>query len=138
MAQTARPGVDTPARRPPVHRSAADRRMRWLLRLPEDAPRVSIFEAQTAFGRSLAISAVRCTLTYVVIPLLGPVLGLSGVLGPILGLALGAISIVAIVVATRRLFAADHKWRWPYTFIGGGIIVLLLIGEVVDVQGLLS
>jgi hypothetical protein len=119
-------------------RSAADRRVRRLLRLPEDAPRVSIFAAQSAFGRSIAISATRCLLTYVALPLLGPVVDLSGGVGPILGLLLGFVSMVAIVVAARRFFAADHKWRWGYLWIGSGIFVLLIVQTVVDVGSLIS
>ncbi|MPY93209.1 MAG: hypothetical protein GEV08_09125 [Acidimicrobiia bacterium] len=119
-------------------RSANDRRMRRLLRLPEGGPRVSVFAAQSAFSRSIAISATRCLLTYVFIPLLGPLLGLTGSVGPILGLVLGAVSMVAIVASTRRFFAADHKWRWGYATIGGAIFVLLAVQAVVDLAGLAS
>jgi len=118
-------------------RSAADRRVRRLLRLPEDAPKVSIIDAQSAFGRSIAISATRCLLTYVALPLLGPVLDLSGAVGPILGLLLGFVSMVAIVIAARRFFAADHKWRWGYLTIGGGIFILLIASAGVDIAALI-
>jgi hypothetical protein len=119
-------------------RSAADRRARRLLRLPEDAPRVSIMDAQRAFSRSIWISASRCLLTYVFLPILGPLLGLSGAVGPVFGLVLGAVSMVAIVFATRRFFAADHRWRWAYAGIGGAVFVLLIIQAVVDVVALVS
>jgi len=111
--------------------------MRRLLRLPEDAPRVSIFEAQSLFGKSIAISAVRCLITYVLVPVLGPVIKLSGAVGPVVGLVIGIVSAVAIVVAIRRFFAADHKWRWGYTAIAGGILVLLAFQAVVDLAALL-
>ena len=94
-------------------RGAADRVARRILRLPVDAPRESIFGTESVFGRSIAISAVRCLITYVFLPLLAPVLKVSGTLGPVLGLVLGAVSMVAIVVSKRRFFAADHKYRWP-------------------------
>jgi hypothetical protein len=111
--------------------------VRKLLRLPEDAPRASILSAQSAFGSSIAISATRCLVTYVALPLLGPVVDLSGAVGPILGLLLGLVSMVAIVVAARRFFAADHKWRWGYLTIGGGIFVLLIVQAVVDIAALI-
>lgn len=130
--------VTAPIAAPTPVRSPADRRMRRLLRLPEDGPRVSIMDAQNAFSRSIAISAARCLLTYVLLPLLGPVLGLSGALGPILGITLSLVSMVAIVAATRRFFAADHKWRWGYTFIGGGIFVLVAVQLVIDVGHLIT
>jgi hypothetical protein len=130
--------VSLPADGAPRARSGADLRMRRLLRLPEDGPRVSIFEAQRAFGRSIALSATRCMLTYVMIPLLGPLLGLSGAVGPVVGLALGAVSMIAIVMATRRFFAADHKWRWWYAGVGGVILVLLAVQAVIDIVALVD
>jgi hypothetical protein len=119
-------------------RSAADRRMRRLLRLPVDAPRQSIFDAESVFGRSIMISAVRCMVTYVFLPLLAPVIKVSGAFGPLLGLALGAVSMVAIVISMRRFFAADHKWRWGYAAVGAGIFVLLVVAGVYDIVNLFS
>ena len=117
-------------------RSDADRRMRRLLRLPEDAPRASLFAAQQAFHRSVFISAARCLFTYVFLPVLGPVVGFTGNVGPVLGLVVGTVSMVAIVAATRRFFAADHRWRWRYTAIGSAIIVLLVVQAVIDLSDL--
>jgi hypothetical protein len=122
----------------PVQRTPADRRMRRLLFLPEDAPKVSIIDAQNAFSKGIAISAVRCLFTYIFLPLLRPLVDLSGGVGPVLGLAIGAISAVAIIVAMRRFFAADHKWRWGYATIGGGILVLVSVQGVVDLRTLFS
>jgi hypothetical protein len=112
--------------------------MRRLLRVPAHGPRGSVFAAQSAFSRSIAISASRCLLTYVLIPLLGPVVGLTGSVGPVLGLALGAVSMVAIVASMRRFFAADHRFRWGYAAVGGGIFVLLVVQAAIDVAHLLS
>jgi hypothetical protein len=120
----------------PVTRSPADRRMRRLLRLPVDGPRASLVDVHNAFSRSIAISATRCLLTYVLLPLLAPVLHVSGGLGPVLGLLIGAVSMVAIVAATRRFFAADHRWRWGYVVIGGAIFVMLIVQAAVDVADL--
>jgi len=36
----------------------------------------------------------------------------------------------------RRFFAADHKYRWPYAAVGGGILVLLVVAAVSDVASL--
>lgn len=110
--------------------------MRRLLRVPEDGGRCSVAEAQSAFSRSVFISAARCLLTYIVLPILGPVLGLTGSVGPTLGLAVGAVSVVAIVASMRRFFAADHRWRWRYTAIGGSILVLLFVQAVIDIADL--
>jgi hypothetical protein len=130
--------MTTPATLPAPARSDADRRMRRLLRLPEDAPRGSILGAQNAFSRSIAISAVRCLLTYIVVPLVGVGAGVSGTVAPAVGLVLGVVSMVAIVFAMRRLFAADHRWRWWYAWIGGAVFVFLIAGTGVDIAALVT
>lgn len=125
------PVVERPAR----PGAPADVVMRRLLRIPEDGARTSVAAARSAFTTSLAFTTVRCLLTYIVLPVLGPVLGLTGTVGPLLGLAVGAVSAVAIVVSMRRFWGADHRMRWGYTAIGGAILVLLVVqaaGDVVD------
>ena len=59
--------------------------MRKLLRLPVDAPRQSIMGTESVFGKSIAISGLRCTLTYVVLPLLAPIFNLTGASLPVIG-----------------------------------------------------
>ncbi|MDQ3945537.1 MAG: hypothetical protein M3357_10385 [Actinomycetota bacterium] len=119
-------------------RSDADCAMRRVLHLPEGNPRASRAAAQQAFSRSVWISAARCLLTYIVLPVLGPIVGFSGRVGPVLGLAVGTVSMVAIVVSIRRFFAADHRWRWRYTAIGGSILVLLVVQAVIDITDLVG
>lgn len=132
--------ASTVARAPrlPSVRSPWDRRARRILRLEPDGARGSLRGANEAASRSILISATRCTITYVLLPILGPAVGLAGVAGPILGLFLSAVSIVAIVYAARRFFDGDHRWRWPYAFVGSGIIVLLLVQSAIDVATLIT
>jgi hypothetical protein len=118
--------------------SPADRRVRQVLRIPDAETTGSLTGAQNAFSRSIAVSAVRCLLTYVTLPLLGPVLGVSGTVGPWLGLTLGLISMIAIVAAVRRLFAANHRWRWGYTVFGGAVFVLLIVQGAIDISSLVG
>ena len=123
---------------PPAERSPADRVMRRILRLPPDEPRQSIFGTESIFGKSIAVSAVRCLITYVFLPLLAPIVNMSGTVGPIVGLIVGAVSIVAIVISMRRFFAADHKWRWYYAAVGIAILIALVLAGVVDIVNLTS
>lgn len=116
----------------------ADALMRRLLRVPADGRRGDAASARSAFGTSLLVSTVRCMLTYVILPVLGPVLGITGAVGPVLGFVVGAVSVVAIVVSMRRFWAAEHKMRWHYTALGAGILVLLAFQAVVDVRALLG
>ena len=85
---------------------------------------------------TLALVAVVCLLTYVLLPLLKPVIDLSGGVGPVLGLVIGAVSATAIVFSMRRFWRANHRMRWAYTVVGGGILVLLAIQAVGDIAAL--
>jgi hypothetical protein len=122
----------------PPARSAADLRMRRALRIPDDGPRGSAKGAENAFSTSVLISAVRCLLTYLVLPIVGPVVGLAGNVGPAVGLVIGVVSGVAIVASMRRFFRADHRWRWRYSAVGGAILVFLVVSAVVDVARLVA
>jgi hypothetical protein len=33
---------------------------------------------------------------------------------------------------------ANHRWRWVYTAVGGGILVLLAVAAIVDVATLVG
>jgi multisubunit Na+/H+ antiporter MnhE subunit len=111
--------------------------MRKVLRIADDGPRGSIMGAQNALSGSIAISGIRCIFTYILIPLVGPVVGLGGS-APVLGLALGAVSTVFIVMSMRRFFAADHKWRWGYASVGMALIVLVIVQSAFDIAQLLG
>jgi hypothetical protein len=114
--------------------SAADAFMRRLLRVPDTASPGSA--AESVFGASLLVSTIRCLLTYVVLPILKPVVDLSGGVGPVLGLVLGAVSATAIVFSMRRFVAARHRWRWGYIAVGTAILVLLIVQAYGDVRAL--
>jgi hypothetical protein len=120
-------------------RSPADQRMRRLLRLPVDAPPARLMGgAHTVVSRSIAVSAIRCTLTYLVVPIIGPLMGLWDTIGPGVGITLSVLSAVAILAGVRRFFAADHAWRWKYTALAGVVLVFVAVQLVVDVGALLG
>jgi hypothetical protein len=121
----------------PPQRSAADLAMLRFLRINPDAPPKSIFGSENAFGKSIAVSAMRCTVTYLLLPLLAPIVDLThGVTKPIVGLLLGAISMTAIALSMRRFFASNHKWRWGYSIVGGSIFVALAVMALFDLREL--
>lgn len=132
-----------PAPAPP--RSAADVAVRRLLRISDAQPRMKEAELRSAFSRSILVSAVRCILTYLVIPFLLVPLGLASGVGPVIGVPFGVVAIVFNVKSIRRFWRADHKWRWAYTAIGTTVIAMLVVlvaldlGELVaDVSDLLA
>ena len=106
--------------------------------MPVDRPRASRADANRAFSTSILVSAIRCILTYIVLPFVAPILGIAKDVGPWLGIAIGVAAIVCNVLSMRRFFAADHKWRWAYALIGSTVIVLLVVLMASDVAELLS
>ena len=93
-------------------------------------------KAERTFSISLLVSAVRCTLTYVLIPWVFPILGWRRAWARWSVCVIGTAAIVANLVSIRRFHRADHRWKWPMTAINGGIIVLLVILVVVDAANL--
>ncbi len=90
-------------------RGTADRFARWALRIQEPA---SGQEIHNVFSSSIALSATRCLLSYIVFPVLAPWVGALPLIGPAIGLPVGALALVFDVRAIRRFFKADHRWRW--------------------------
>jgi len=130
------PGVGAPRARRTAHRSKADLWVWKVLRIKEKPEGVSEAAANKAFQKSMLISATRCTLTYVVFPIVIPLLGiLKGVEAP-LGIAIGTFAIVCDVFTIRRFFAADHKYRWYFSCIALSIIGLLFVLLAEDIWAL--
>ena len=84
------------------------------------------------------ISGIRCTLTYVLIPFVFPLVGWGTGAGPWIGLPIGVAAIVANIVSIRRLHRADHRLKWPMTALSGGILVLLAILVAADTAEILG
>lgn len=118
-------------------RPAADMAVRRFLRIP-DGPPASERAAQKAFSTSILVSATRCILTYIVLPIVIPILGIAKGVGPVIGIPIAVAAVVCNVFTIRRFFAADHKWRWAYTALALAIITLLFVTMAKDVVDLLG
>jgi hypothetical protein len=119
-------------------RSSADQIARRVLRIPETVAPKSSRNAERAFQKSMLISAIRCTLTYVVFPFVLPALGIVTSVGPVLGLTIGLIALVCDVFSIRRFFIAEHKYRWHFTIIASSVMALLTVLVVEDISALFS
>ena len=93
-------------------------------------------QANRTFSTSVLVSAVRCTLAYVVFPWLLPAFGVAGDVGPAIGLVIGPIAIAFNVASIRRFHASDHRWKWQITALNCAVIVLLTVLFVLDVREL--
>jgi hypothetical protein len=120
-----------------VARPAADVAVRRLLRIPEGQT-ASVDSAQRAFSTSVLVSAIRCTLTYLVLPFLAPALGLAAGVGPAIGIPVGVVAIACNIMTIRRFWAADHRWRWAYTALSLTVIALLVVLMVRDIAALVG
>jgi len=94
--------------------------------------------AQRGFSRSVVISGIRCTLTYVVLPLIAPFIGLAPNVGPVIGLSVGTIAIAANVFSIRRFWRADHRWKIHATVLHSAVLLLLAVLMVLDIRELMG
>lgn len=93
-------------------------------------------KAKNAFDLSLAFSALRCTLQYVVLPFLLPLIGLAeGVAVPIT-LAINVVAFGAIITSLRRFWRTAYKGRWRYLAIAGPALGVLIAFTVLDLIAL--
>ena len=95
-------------------------------------------EAQRAFNWSIVVSGIRCTLAYVVLPFIAPLIGLAPGVGPVLGIAIAVVAIVANVFSIRRFWAAQHPWRRPITVLHLAVIAFMVVLIINDLATLRS
>lgn len=117
----------------PVRRSGAETAICRLLCVPTTPAKVPERDVQRMFGTGIVLSALRCLLTYVVLPLLGPVLGLTGGVGPAIGLPLAVVALVFDVIGVRRFWVANHRSRWSATAVYAGVMALVLALMAIDI-----
>ena len=88
-------------------------------------------EAHRLFSASIAISALRCLLTYIVLPVLVPLIGPTTRNSPAIGIPLSVVALVFDVRAVRRFWLAEHRWRWKITALYA-LVMVLIVGLLID------
>ncbi|WP_298041442.1 hypothetical protein, partial [uncultured Microbacterium sp.] len=73
-------------------------------------------EAHRGFRTSMIVSGVRCLITYLLVPILVPIIGFAGIVAAPIGIALCLIAAVNGVISVRRFWLSDHRARWMYTW----------------------
>ncbi|NLE97544.1 MAG: hypothetical protein GX596_06090 [Propionibacterium sp.] len=109
--------------------------MRRLLGVTENNRRSSK-GAHRAFRTSVVFSAVRCIITYVAIPVLVPILSLSGWVAAPIGMALCVVAVINGIVSLKRFWGSDHPKRWMYTAFMGVVFLILALALVSDLSRL--
>ncbi len=89
-------------------------------------------------SRSILVSAVRCIITYLVVPVAVPALGVLDVVAAPLSIALCALAAFMSVRSVRRFFLADHPKRWAYTTFAAVVLVFLAVAVAADIATIAS
>jgi hypothetical protein len=119
-------------------RSRADEAMRRLLRIPEQQAPIDETETHRIFSASILLSALRCLLSYIVLPIVLPAIGLARGVGPVISIPIGLLALTFDYLGIRRFWLADHHQRWAFSAlyaVVGGMVLVLLIVDIVHVVG---
>ena len=117
-------------------RSKVDLAMRHLLRVPEERKPIPESDTHKIFGTSILLSATRCLLSYLVLPILLPFLGLAKGVGPWIAIPIGVLALTFDVLGIRRFWLADHHQKWLFSAIYavvGAMVFILLTVDIVDI-----
>ena len=88
--------------------------------------------AHRMFNLSIAMSGLRCLLGYVVLPVITPALGAAAQIGPVIGIPIGSVALVFDVMAVRRFWVANHRWRWGISLVYLAIMAMVLSLLITD------
>jgi hypothetical protein len=112
--------------------------MRRLLRVGDLVDKNAILGARRNTTAAIVVSGIRCIITYLLIPILAPVVGLTEAASAPFTITLSVVAIVMGVSGVRRFWIADHRARWAYTIFIAVIVLLLAIGIVIDLASIFS
>ncbi|MHB8262361.1 MAG: hypothetical protein ACYDGY_01225 [Acidimicrobiales bacterium] len=114
-------------------KARADLFMCRILCIPEEHDSVTEDQAHKMFSLSIALSGLRCLLSYIVLPVLLPLMGLAAGIGPVIGIPVGVVALIFDVKGIRRFWLSNHQWRWPISIIYLFVIVMVLGLVAVDI-----
>lgn len=102
----------------------------------EAVPRdeTEITEEGWPFQTSVLVSAVRCTVRYMLLPFVLPLAGIASGAALAVLLVLDVIAGITIVSTLRRLWRAEDPRRWQYLLMALGMTVLIGFFFFTDVR----
>jgi hypothetical protein len=98
----------------------------------------AIAGAHRAFRWAIVVSAIRCTISYVIIPILIPVLSVMGSLAAPITIALCVVALVNGWLGVRRFWVTDHRGKWGYTWFMALIYVISIVTIVHEIVKVVS
>ncbi len=119
-------------------RSRVDEAMCRLLRVPGDRSPIAESETHRIFSLSILLSALRCLLSYIVLPILLPAAGLAKGVGPAIGIPIGLLALTFDYLGMRRFWLADHRQKWAFSAlyaVVGTMVLVLLVVDIAHVVG---
>lgn len=81
----------------------------------------------------MIVSGIRCLVTYLLVPVLVPIIGFAGIVAAPIGILLCIVAGVSGVYSVRRFWASNHRCRWMYTWFIAIVFVVLAIALVTDI-----
>lgn len=94
--------------------------------------------AERAFGLSLAISGLRCILQYVVLPVVLPLISLTGGFSLAIVLVLDLLALTLLISSLRYFWRIRHPRRFDMLPLAGVIILLVLGSLSFDIWNIMS
>lgn len=91
---------------------------------------------ERGFTFALLLSALRCTVQYVIFPFVLPWIGVAATVPPWLTLALSALAIFSLVRNIRYLWRARYARRWSYIVLALVVMAALLLFVALDLRAL--
>lgn len=117
-----------------VERSIIERGVRKFLAVPEATQKLDEATTSRIFGASILASALRCVLSYLLLPIVLPAVGLTRGWGPAIALPIGILALVFDYLGARRFWVADHARKWAFTLlyaIVGTMVFCLVVADIV-------
>ncbi|KXK24840.1 MAG: hypothetical protein UZ15_CFX003000101 [Chloroflexi bacterium OLB15] len=93
-------------------------------------------KAERAFTFSLIVSGIRCTLMYIVLPFVLPVIGITGAFASQIDIAINLVAMGALIYSVRRFWQINYEWKLLYTLVAIVAFVILAVFIALDLRAL--
>lgn len=94
-------------------------------------------KVERGFTFAILLSALRCTVQYVILPFVLPWIGVATAIPAWLTLALSTLAIFSLVRNVRYLWRLRHARRWSYVVLTVLVMAALLLFFVLDLRAIL-
>ncbi len=94
--------------------------------------------AQRAMTLGLLISALRCTVQYVLLPFVLPWVGLAAAIPRWITILLAGVALASLTRNARYLWRVHHPRRWSYLVLASIVASVLLLFVALDLKGIVG